>query len=157
MSCTNTGPFDGGTWIDSIIRTPEISGGTVTGSELSGVSLTGSVKVDDAVAKQLAQFLCEYVKGCVEFPAEDVAAVFKDCAGKAHVPNAQVPTCAEMQEAIAEAVEPVVASESPQVTEATVENDVPTTIVGSFRDQLLGRPAAYLKVGKYLIPAYTAE
>ena len=157
MSCTNTGPFDGGTWNDSTFVNPTIMGGTAINTELSGANLTGSVQIDDNVAQQLAAFLCPYVAECVSFSAEEIAAVFKDCHGSAHVPDAQIPTCTEMDTAIEEATKPVVATTIPSVTDATDEVDLPTIIVGKQRDQLLGRPDAWLKWGDYLIPAYVAE
>ena len=125
--------------------------------ELENDTPSGSVQIDDNVAKQLAAFLCPYVAECVSFAAEEIAAVFKDCHGSAHVPDAQIPTCTEMDTAIEEATKPVVATAIPSVTDATDEVDLPTIIVGKQRDQLLGRPDAWLKWGDYLIPAYVAE
>lgn len=177
MSCTYEGPFTGGTWIDPIIVNPDVTGGTFVNGDFSNITITDNIVVDDAVARKLAEFLCDHIKKCVEFPAEDVAAVFKTCAGYAHVPNTPIPSCKEMTDAITatedklnnaindvkeeltdlitDVATPDVATEVPEVRAATSVVNLPTSIVGVQRDQLLGRPATYLKWGDYLIPAYT--
>lgn len=149
--CTNEGPFNGGTYNDIIANNPTINGGTLTGSELSNVILSNNITVSDSIAEQLAAAMCEYVKDCVEFPAEDVAAVFNDCGGKAHVPGAQLPTCEEMNAAITTAMIPNTVTAVPT---STTDASVPTVIVGEGREQLLGKPHAYIQWGDFLIPAY---
>lgn len=151
MSCMPTGPFDGGTWNDPTIINPVMINGKSTDLEVSGLRITNNVFIDDAAAQALAAQLCPHVGDCLDITNNDIAAVFKDCHGADHVPGANIPTCAQMEQAIAKAVEPEVAAAAPVTSEAT---DLPTTIVGATRDQLLGRPDAYLNIGGYLIPAY---
>lgn len=155
MGCSNEGPFNGGTYNNAVLVDPEISGGHVANSELVNIHLSQNVSVDDAVAQQLAQFLCQYIADCVSFPAETMAAVFTDCSGKAHTPGTAIPSCEDMNNAIANAVAPNLTTDKPGTTEAGEECDMPTTIVGKDRTQLLGGPDAYIKIGDYLIPAYT--
>lgn len=151
MSCMPTGPFDGGTWNDPTIINPVIINGKSTDLEVSGLRITNNVFIDDASAQALAKALCTHVQECMTITDVDIASVFKDCHGAEHVPGAQIPTCAQMEQAITQAVEPEVAATAPITSEAT---DLPTTLVGATRDQLLGRPDAYLQIGSYLVPAY---
>lgn len=158
MSCTNTGPFDGGTWNNAVIVNPEITGGTIANSTLTNISITGAVNLDDTAAVSILDAICGNINDCVEVKPEEVAAVFKTCAGQAHVPDAQIPTCEEMNQAIAEATAVVITADVPASSVAAADDNVlPTTIVGTDRSQLLGKPATYLKLGNYLVPAYTAE
>lgn len=151
MTCMPTGPFDGGTWNDPTIINPVLINGKSTDLEASGLRITNNVVIDDAAAQALAKQLCPHIGDCLDITADDIAAVFKDCNGADHVAGAKVPTCEQMQQAIAGAVEPNVAAAIPVTSENT---DVPTIIVGATRDQILGRPDAYLNFGGYLIPAY---
>lgn len=153
MSCTNIGPFEGGLFKDPTLVNPEVSNGQATGMSLKSATLTESITIDAAVARQLAQALCPEIAGCIAFAAEEVAAVFKDCGGKAHVPDVQIPTCVEMQDAIAEAMKPVIATTEPVATNSGSTNSLPLTVMGS-RDALMGAPKVYLQVGDYIIPAY---
>lgn len=149
MGCSNEGPFDGGTYVD-----PKIVNGTMQGTTLNNVSLTGNVVIDEAVAQRIVDAICPYINKCVELSQEEVAAVFKNCAGAAHVPAATIPTCEEMNDAIAEASIPVIVATTPTTTQVTGDNVLPTVIVGEERTQLLGKPTTYIKMGDYLIPAY---
>lgn len=118
MSCTNTGPFDGGTWNNAVIVNPEITGGTIANSTLTNVSLTGVITMDDAAVSSILGAICDDVSECVVNVSSDVPASSVAAAG---------------------------------------DNVLPTTIVGTDRSQLLGKPTTYLKLGNYLVPAYTAE
>lgn len=85
---------------------------------------------------------------------DQVAAVFRTCAGQAHTPGTRVPTCAEMQDAIDTATTGarigITGANPPQAT----ENDtLPTTIYGG-RDGLLGRPIGWVNIGGYVLPYY---
>lgn len=155
MGCDNdTGPFIGGLYEEIFVKDSEIVNGTITGTELSNVSVSGSMELDEKTLEQLGKALCPHVAGCVEIPIEDVAAVFKNCAGAPHTPGASVPTCDEMQQAIEAGMQfrPVA-----QTPEETTDTDIPTTIIGTVRDKVLGKPDAYLKLGEYLVPAYFAK
>lgn len=133
---------------------PKITGGTITGSTLSNISITDNIQLDASVAEQIADQICEYVKQCVEFPAEDVAAVFADCFGNRHVPNNQIPTCGQMNAAITAAMNLPTASTTPATTESSA---TPTTIFGGSREVVLGTPTVWLELNGWLIPAYAPQ
>lgn len=82
--------------------------------------------------------------------AEQVAAVFRDCAGQPHVAGAQLPTCAQLQEAIAVSRLTITGANPPTTTENPT---LPTTLHGG-RDALLGRPIGWVNVGGYVLPYY---
>ena len=63
--CVTTGPVDGGTFNDTILNNPEIHGGVITGSEISGAQIKDSIAIDDAAAVQLANSLCPFIQDCV--------------------------------------------------------------------------------------------
>lgn len=100
--CTDTGPWDGGTWNNLHLKTPEITEGTLSNTELKT-----SVTMDEAVAKDIYDAIHE--------------------------------------------VEPTPLAEQPGTNTGT---DLPTEIVGDARTQVLGKPAAWLKFGSYMVPAY---
>lgn len=155
MGCSNTGPFDGGVWSNATILSPSVTGGTVANSTLTNVALTSNITIDDEVAQKITDAICPYVSRCVSFADDQVAAVFKTCAGTDHVPGAQIPTCTEMEQSIAEAMAPQITDALPAVSNpAEGDNVLPTTIVGTDRSQLLGKPNTYIVWGEYLIPAY---
>lgn len=85
---------------------------------------------------------------------DQVASVFRTCAGQPHAPGNRIPTCAEMQDAIDDAT----ASSRIGITganpPATSENDtLPTTIYGG-RDGLLGRPIGWVNINGYVLPYF---
>ncbi len=49
---------------------------------------------------------------------------------------------------------PAFLSNKPQ---SSVGQDLPTTIVGEDRSELLGKPAGFVKFGAYMVPVYRAE
>lgn len=53
MSCTDSGPFDGGTYNDPVINNPVITGGESTGATLNNPSINGSVSLDTAAAQSI--------------------------------------------------------------------------------------------------------
>ncbi len=111
MSCDYSGPFDGGTWLSPTVVDPEVTGGTVTNTELANVELTSNIAVDDAVAEKLANFLKPYMGATIS----------------AKKPGSTLPD----------------------------ENGaLPTRLIGSNRDMLLGTPDAYIEFGDMLVPAY---
>lgn len=59
MSCTNSGPFDGGTYNQPTVVQPSITGGTATGTALVNPSITGGITVDATVANNLLQAIQE--------------------------------------------------------------------------------------------------
>lgn len=149
MICETPNGGDGGTFTNTTLVNPNIMGG-----ELTNVSLSGKVMLDSATAQELAVQLCPYVSGCVSFDASEVASVFKDCKGAVHQPEAAIPTCEQMTAAINAAVAPSVAVGKPGKAEDTGAHELPVTVVGKSREQLLGEPHEYLQIGGYLIPAY---
>jgi len=54
MACNDSGPFEGGTYINPVINEPTVTGGT-----FKGISLTDSITVDSQVASQLLQSIQE--------------------------------------------------------------------------------------------------
>lgn len=81
---------------------------------------------------------------------DKIAALFQTCAGSPHEPGNTIPTCAEMGEAIEEALQ-FAACAFPPATSETAE--LPTTLYGG-RAALLGAPVGFLNVGGYRIPHY---
>lgn len=163
-NCAPNGTMNGGTLTNTTIVNAEVTGGTITNSDiitstLDRPEITGNVVLDTAAAESIAEQLCPHVGDCIEVAAEDIARVFKNCDGADHVPNALIPTCTQMNAAIADAVtalNPVPSTDVPTTTQASA---LPTTIVGTGRAALMGQPDTYFRRqgtdGKYyLIPAY---
>lgn len=85
---------------------------------------------------------------------DQVAAVFRTCAGQPHAPGDRIPTCTEMQDAIDTATSGARIGITGANPPATTENDtLPTTIYGG-RDGLLGRPIGWVNIGGYVLPYY---
>lgn len=85
---------------------------------------------------------------------DQVAAVFRTCAGQPHTPGDRIPTCTEMQDAIDTATSGARIGITGANPPATTENDtLPTTIYGG-RDGLLGRPIGWVNIGGYVLPYY---
>lgn len=59
MSCTDSGPFDGGTYNQPIVNDPQVTGGTFTNPKVSGAELTGNVTLDAAAAKAIMEAVQE--------------------------------------------------------------------------------------------------
>lgn len=158
MACTNTGPFDGGTWTTPTIVNPDATGGTYTAPSISNATLTGPITMDENAINSIVNAICDKIGQCIEandINRDAVAAVFKNCAGAPLTPDVQVATCEELDGAIEAALVPNMAVQNPTVTEAP-ENGIllPTTMVGEDRTQILGRPAGYIEAGDWLIPVY---
>jgi hypothetical protein len=81
---------------------------------------------------------------------DKIAALFQTCAGSPHEPGNTIPTCAEMGEAIEEALQFEACAFAPATSEAA---ELPTTLYGG-RAALLGAPVGFLNVGGYRIPHY---
>jgi hypothetical protein len=107
MTCSDRGPFDGGTYNNPTIVAPEITNGTAVGMTLDAGTITGGVTLDERTAADIAN------------------AVFSS--------------------------HKTVSSSVPYKSEGL---DVPTSIIGEDRTQVLGKPAGYIEVGDYLIPVY---
>jgi hypothetical protein len=85
---------------------------------------------------------------------DQVAAVFRTCAGQAHAPGNRIPTCTEMQDAIDTATANNRIGITGANPPATSENDtLPTTLYGG-RDGLLGRPIGWVNVNGYVLPYF---
>ena len=102
MSCTDTGPFDGGTYNDPIVTNPEVTGGTFTNP-----SVSGTVTLTESAAQSLLAALQE--------------------------------------------LDPVAVTDDPLSNSG---EDLPTDIIGEDRSVLMGKPAAFIKLGSYVIPVY---
>lgn len=81
---------------------------------------------------------------------DKIAALFQTCAGSPHEPGNTIPTCAEMAEAIEEAVAFEACEFPPQTSEAS---ELPTTLYGG-RAALLGAPVGFLDIGGFRVPHY---
>lgn len=79
-----------------------------------------------------------------------IAALFQTCAGSPHEPGNMIPTCAEMGDAIDEALQFAACAFLPPTSEAA---ELPTTLYGG-RAALLGAPVGFLNIGGYRIPHY---
>jgi hypothetical protein len=81
---------------------------------------------------------------------EKIAALFQTCAGSPHEPGNTIPTCAEMGEAIEEALQFEPCVFPPPMSEAA---ELPTTLYGG-RAALLGMPVGFLDIGGFRVPHY---
>lgn len=152
MGCNSQNNFDGGVWNQPTIVDSDTIRGRTTNQTHVMPTLEGRVTMDEDAAASVAKALCPHISNCVpEVSPEIVAGTFTDCEGNPHRPGDAVPTCAQMNTAIAEAFGHQAATEYPSTTEAA---SLPTTLVGSKREQILGEPDAYIKIGDYLVPAY---
>lgn len=148
--CSSQGPFIGGTYIDNKFVNPDIQGGTATGTELKNVSIGGNIELDERVVFQLRDYLCPILGDCLTVNNDSVAGVFNDCNGAAHVAGASIPTCQQMNAAIADAIAlPVVTT----TIRNTTEPNLPTTVYGN-RDGVMGKGDVMLKIGPYAVAAY---
>lgn len=59
--------------------------------------------------------------------------------------------CKYIQDCVAPLIETVVTTDVP---EQTVSGDIPTTIIGTSRDRILGAPVTWIQLGDYIVPAY---
>lgn len=107
MSCSDRGPFDGGTYNNPTIIAPEVTGGTAVGTTLDAGSITGGVTLDERSAADIANVVFSAHKN--------------------------------------------VSSQVPYKSEGL---DLPTSIIGEDRTQVLGKPAGYIELGDYLVPVY---
>lgn len=81
---------------------------------------------------------------------DKIAALFQTCAGSPHEPGNTIPTCAEMGDAIEEALQFEACAFPPPTSEST---ELPTTLYGG-RGALLGAPVGFLDIGGFRIPHY---
>lgn len=125
MSCGELGPIEGG-----LIKNSTIQNSTITGSEFTG----GEVRASDLVSCNLKN-----LASCDPASARTIAnAVANDETASG---------------AIAEAI----AGQNPAAfanpAAAVAAPELPTYMYGS-RDAVLGKPAAWMQVGDYVIPVY---
>ncbi len=139
MSCGELGPIDGG-----LIKNSTIQNSTITGSEFTG----GEVRASDLVSCNLKN-----LASCDPASARTIAnAIANDDTAIRDIANA-IASDSEAAGAIAEAISDAnpAAFSNPAVAVAAPE--LPTYMYGS-RDAVLGKPAAWMKMGDYVIPVY---
>lgn len=126
MSCDRTGPVEGGSYLDVDIYNPTVNGGEINGSTINGGVINGPIVLDAAALASILN------------------ALLTTCAGSSHTVGGAVPTCAELETAIAN----VFASVASRTPNETVGNELPTVIIGrsSARTGLMGRPDGYLEI-----------
>lgn len=125
MSCGELGPIEGG-----LIKNSTIQNSTITGSEFTG----GEVRSSDLNSCHLKN-----LASCDAASARTIAGAI---AG---------------DETAAGAIADAVAAQNPAVfaspATAAAAPELPTYMYGS-RDAVLGKPAAWMQVGDYVIPVY---
>lgn len=125
MSCGELGPIEGG-----LIKNSTIQNSTITGSEFTG----GEVRASDLVSCNLKN-----LASCDPASARTIAnAIAGD-------------------ETAAGAIAEAIADQNPasfaNPATAVAAPELPTYMYGS-RDAVLGKPAAWMQVGDYVIPVY---
>ena len=125
MSCGELGPIEGG-----LIKNSTIQDSTITGSEFTG----GVVRASDLVSCDLKN-----LASCDDASARTIAGAI---AGDETASGA-----------IAEAVAGQNPASFANPAAAAAAPELPTYMYGS-RDAVLGKPAAWMQVGDYVIPVY---
>lgn len=125
MSCGELGPIDGG-----LIKNSTIQNSTITGSEFTG----GEVRASDLVSCNLKN-----TASCDDASARTIADAI---AGDETASGA-----------IAEAIAGQNPASFANPAAAVAAPELPTYMYGS-RDAVLGKPAAWMQVGDYVIPVY---
>ena len=125
MSCGELGPIDGG-----LIKNSTIQNSTITGSEFTG----GEVRASDLVSCNLKN-----LASCDPASARTIADAI---AGDETASGA-----------IAEAISGANPAAFANPAAAVAAPELPTHMYGS-RDAVLGKPAAWMQVGDYVIPVY---
>ena len=125
MSCGELGPIEGG-----LIKNSTIQNSTITGSEFTG----GEVRASDLVSCNLKN-----TASCDDASARTIAdAIAGD-------------------ETASGAIADAIAGSNPAAfanpAAAVAAPELPTYMYGS-RDAVLGKPAAWMQVGDYVIPVY---
>lgn len=126
MSCGELGPIEGG-----LIKNSTIQNSTITGSEFTG----GEVCASDLVSCNLKN-----TASCDSASARTIADAI---AGDETASGA-----------IAEAIAGQNPASFANPAAAAAAPELPTYMYGS-RDAVLGKPAAWMQVGDYVIPVYT--
>ena len=125
MSCGELGPIEGG-----LIKNSTIQNSTITGSEFTG----GEVRSSDLNSCHL--------KNLASCDAPSARTIAGAVAG---------------DETAAGAIAEAIAGQNPAAfanpAAATASSELPTYMYGS-RDAVLGKPAAWMQVGDYVIPVY---
>jgi hypothetical protein len=139
MSCGELGPIEGGliknsTIQDSQLVNCDLTGGKITGAELDSCELENLASCDSESARTIA--------GAI---ADDASAIRDIADGIADDATAAG--------AIAEAISNSNPAAYGNPAAAVAAPELPTYMYGS-RDAVLGKPAAWMKVGDYVIPVY---
>ena len=125
MSCGELGPIEGG-----LIKDSTIQDSTIVNSDSTGGTITGAV-LESCELKTLAS--------CDSASARTIATAI---AGDETAAGA-----------IAEAISGANPAAFANPAAATATSELPTYMYGS-RDAVLGKPAAWMQVGDYVIPVY---
>ena len=153
MSCGELGPIEGGliknsTIQDSTITGSEFTGGVVRASDLVSCDLKNLASCDPASARTIANAVANddtAIRDIADGIAGNEDAV-RDIA------NA-IASDSEAAGAIAEAISDANPASFSNPAAAVAAPELPTYMYGS-RDAVLGEPAAWMKMGDYVIPVY---
>ena len=153
MSCGELGPIEGGliknsTIQDSTLTNCDISGGKITGTVLDSCTLKDLAECDESSARTIA--------GAIADDATAIRTIADGLAGD----DTAIRTIADGiadDETAATAIAEAIAGQNPasfaNPAAATATSELPTYMYGS-RDAILGKPAAWMQVGDYVIPVY---
>ena len=125
MSCGELGPIEGG-----LIKDSTIQDSTIVNSDSTGGTITGAV-LESCELKTLASCDSASARTIAGAIADDETAI----------------------RAIAEAISNANPAAFANPAAATATSELPTYMYGS-RDAILGKPAAWMQMGDYVIPVY---
>lgn len=139
MSCGELGPIEGG-----LIKNSTIQDSTITGSEFTGGEVRSS-DLNSCHLKNLASCDAPSARTIAGAIADDATAIRSIADGIAN------------DDAAAGSIAEAIADQNPAAfanpAAAAAAPELPTHMYGS-RDAVLGKPAAWMQVGDYVIPVY---
>ncbi|MBD5585314.1 MAG: hypothetical protein HDQ88_09550 [Clostridia bacterium] len=141
-SCCDDREFmRGGVIVDATISNSTIQGSTITDSTFNNGTITNLSSIDAPSAKKIADAISKLGNAQLAPLAEALA-------------NAMAALSKEQLAALAKALaDAMLSAQATAPTETLADKGLPATMVGT-RDLNLGRPAKWLKMGNYAVPAY---
>lgn len=141
-SCCDDREFmRGGVIVEATISNSKIQGSIVSDSILNNDTITNLTAIDSPSAKKIADAISKLgntqLAPLAEALANAMAALSKE-------------QLAELAKALADAM---LSAQAKAPAETLADKGLPATMVGT-RDLNLGRPAKWLKMGTYAVPAY---
>lgn len=142
MSCCNDREFiRGGVLVENTISDSQIQSSTISDSILDGCTITNLKAIDSPSAKKIADAISQ-------LPKEQLAPLAKALA------DALSSLSKEQLDALAKALAEALLSQAGRPPVYSVGNkEVPVTMAGD-RNGLMGKPAKWLKMGNFVVPAY---